>query len=171
MQPCDEMSTSRLGLVTTFTGTVTRRLDARPHAVLAMVTDLKRLPEWNAAIERVTEVPDQLRPGAEWVVVMHPTGWPRWHSRSTVEEFDLDAFRFAHTTRTDDGNPSRGSWSWQVRPAGASTELTVTWRMWPRTLGRRSVLARLRRPMLQREVRRSLDALEAALAVVPGESR
>jgi uncharacterized protein YndB with AHSA1/START domain len=171
VEPDDELSTSRLGLVTEFTGSVTRRLAAPPEVVLATVIDLQRLPEWNAAIERVTEVPDEWRRGAEWVVVMHPAGWPRWLSRSTVEELDREELRFVHTTRTDDGNPSRGSWTWQVRPAGDGAELSVTWRMCPRTLGRRSVIARLRRPMLQREVRCSLDALEVLLASDPSRGR
>jgi hypothetical protein len=39
----------------------------------------------------------------------------------------------------------------------------------PRTLGRRSVIARLRRPMLQREVQRSLDALEVLLTPRPAD--
>jgi hypothetical protein len=108
----DEVVTSGLGLVTEFTGSVTRRLTARPHAVLELASAVERLPEGNAAIEQVTEVPDELRPGAEWVVVMHPAGWPRWLSRSTVEELDRDGLRIVHTTRTDDGNPSRGTWIW-----------------------------------------------------------
>jgi uncharacterized protein YndB with AHSA1/START domain len=164
LQPQDEIESDRLGLVTEFTGSLTRRLSARPDAVLGLVTDLERLPEWNAAIERVTEAPEGVRPGAEWVVEMHPPGWPRWLSRSTVESLDREGFRFVHTTRTDDGNPSRGTWIWQARPADGGAELSVTWRMTPRTLGRRTVIGRLRRRMLQREVRRSLDALEEVLS-------
>lgn len=159
MEPHDEVATSPLGLVTEFTGSVTQHLSARPDAVFATVTDVARLPEWNAAIEAVTETPTELRPGAEWVVVMHPPGWPRWDSRSTVEELDHDHRRFVHLTRTDDGNPSWGTWTWQVRPAPGGADLTVTWRLRPRTFGRRSVIARLRRPMLQREVRASVRQL------------
>jgi hypothetical protein len=159
----DELSTDRYGLVTRFTGSVTHRLAARPEQVLAAVTDVRALAGWNDAIEAVAEAPDDLTPGAEWVVVMHPRGWPRWRSRSTVEEIDREALRFVHTTRTDDGNPSWGTWTWQVRPAGRGAELSVTWDLHPRTMGRRSVIARLRRPMLQREVRRSLAALDRQL--------
>lgn len=159
MSTVDRCSTTRSGLVEEFTGSVTTRLAAPPRAVLDAVTDLAGLAAWNDAIESVAEVPEDLGVGAQWVVVMHPPGWPRWRSRSTVEEFDPETLRFVHTTRTDDGNPSWATWSWQARPHGDGTELSVTWQVRPRTLGRRSVLARLRRRMLQREVARSLDRL------------
>jgi hypothetical protein len=159
----DQVVLGRFGLVTAFTGSVSQQLSARPLDVLHAVTDVERLPTWNAAIERCIEVPATLEPGAEWVVRMHPRGWPPWPSRSAVVELDRQALRFVHRTWTDDGNPSRGTWLWQVTPAGTGSTLTVTWRMRPRTLGRRAVLARARRPMLQREVRRSLEALEPLL--------
>lgn len=165
MLPDDQMTTTRSGLVEEFTGTATAQLAARPRAVLDAVTDLERLSEWNDAIESVADAPEERGPGAQWVVVMHPAGWPRWRSRSTIEELDHEALRFVHTTRTDDGNPSWAVWTWQARPDGDGTELSVSWRVHPRTLGRRAVLARLRRRMLQREVRRSLDTLDTLLTV------
>ncbi len=169
--PDDQMVTTRAGLVDEFTGAVTRRMAARPRAVWDAVTDLERLSEWNDAIEAVADAPEDLRPGAQWVVVMHPAGWPRWRSRSIIEELDHGALRFVHTTRSDDDNPSWATWTWQTRPEGAGTELSVTWRVHPRTLGRRSVLDRLRRRMLQREFRRSLDLLDAALTAEGQASR
>lgn len=158
----DEMS-SRVGLVTEFIGAVSLELDAAPRTIMEAVTDVRALPGWNAAIESVVEAPDELAPGAQWVVVMHPPGWPRWRSRSTVDEFDRAAHRFVFTTQTDDDNPSRAHWTWQVSPSKTGSKLTVSWRVYPRTLGRRIVLARLRRRMLHQEVKGSLNALAETL--------
>ena len=82
-----------------FHGTATGRVDATPEAVFDVITDVGRLPEWNDAIESVTERPPALTEGAEWVVVMHPARMPRWKSRSRVEEIDRHALRFAYRTR------------------------------------------------------------------------
>jgi hypothetical protein len=163
MTGLDEMSRSRVGLVTEFVGSASRDLDMAPPVVLEAVTDVMALPGWNAAIESVAEAPEALVAGSQWVVVMHPPGWPRWRSRSTVDELDRDAHRFVFTTQTDDDNPSRAHWTWQVASTETGSKLTVSWRVYPRTFGRRSVLARLRRPQLQGEVQDSLDALAKTL--------
>ena len=57
-----------------FHGTATAFIDATPESVFDFITDINRLPEWNAAIERVVEAPGSLAYGSEWVVVMHPSG-------------------------------------------------------------------------------------------------
>ncbi len=159
----DELITNALGLVVEVVGSTTHHLDVAPDAALDAITDIPRLPDWNAAIESVIEAPDELRPRSSWVVMMHPRGWPRWRSRSTVDQLDRDTLRFAYTTQTDDGNPSRATWTWQVTPSAAGSRVSVSWHLWPRTIGRRSVVARLRRPMLQREVRASLHALDTTI--------
>ena len=46
---------------------------------------------------------------------------------------DPVAHRFEYETHTDDGNPTSALWSWQVTPAGAGCELTVTWAIYPHT--------------------------------------
>lgn len=157
------MVTSRLGLIDEIAHATSHYIDAAPAAVMDTIADVSRLPEWNAAIESVIEDPGELRPGAQWVVLMHPSGWPRWRSRSTVEEIDRDAHRLSYSTQTDDGNPSSATWSWRVAPSGAGSAVSVSWLLHPRTLGRRTVIGRLRRTMLIREVSASLHALAAAV--------
>lgn len=159
----DEMSRNAVGLVTEFLGSASRDLEVPARTVHEAVTDVRRLPAWNPAIESVAQAPDELVPGSQWVVVMHPPWWPRWRSRSTVDELDHAAHRFAFTTQTDDDNPSRAHWTWQVAPTKGGSRLTVSWRVYPRTLGRQCLVARLRRPMLRREVEGSLDALAKTL--------
>ncbi|TDU04831.1 hypothetical protein EDD99_3307 [Streptomyces sp. 846.5] len=43
-----------------FTGSASLDVEAKPKAVFGIVTNLERLPTWNAAIERVTEQPETL---------------------------------------------------------------------------------------------------------------
>ena len=155
------MVTTRLGLLNEVADSAKQHIDAAPATVWGTVTDVTRLPEWNAAIESVIEDPGPLRPGAHWVVLMHPRGWPRWRSRSTVSEIDGEAHHLSYTTQTDDGNPSSATWAWRVAPSGAGSEVSVSWRLHPRTLGRRTVIGRMRRSMLVREVDASLRALAA----------
>src|SRR5436309_2029740 len=103
-----------------FHGSATRRVDARPDDVFDLITDIDRLPEWNACIERVVERPTPLDIGAEWVVTMHVPGMPRWNSRSRLIELDRDTGRFAYRTQSDDGNPSFGTWTWERTGTGAA---------------------------------------------------
>lgn len=55
-----------------FHGCATTRADVNPQAVFDLITDVGRLPEWNGAIEAVTDRPPALAEGAEWTVTMHP---------------------------------------------------------------------------------------------------
>jgi len=86
-------------------GTASARVDAARQSVFDFITDVSRLPEWNAAIEAVTDQPGPLAEGAEWTVKMHPQGLPRWGSISKVEELDRSRFRFRYQTRNADGKP------------------------------------------------------------------
>jgi hypothetical protein len=146
-----------------FTGSTSLRVEAKPEAAFDLVTSLERLPTWNAAIERVIEQPETLTPDAEWVVMMHPRGLPRWRSRSRIDELDRQRCRFRYETRTDDGNPSYASWTWEVSPSGQGAEVVVRWSVHPRTVGRKLLGAPLRRRMLEHEVPASLHALGKAL--------
>src|SRR2546421_496691 len=92
-----------------------RRPLAIPLAAFRAITDLARLPEWNAKMIRVVALPEHLAVGAEWIVEFAVFG-RRWKSRSRVESIDAGAMRFAHRTRTDDGNPSFSDWRWEVEP-------------------------------------------------------
>ncbi len=148
-----------------FRGEASTIIDADPDAVFAMITDIDRLPTWNAAIEAVTDRPDALAVGIEWTVKMHPPRMPSWGSISRVVEMDRAERRFDYETRNADGNPSSVTWTWQVRPSGSgATEVTVTWVCELRTIDRRLLAGPLRRRHLAREVPRSLDALAGVFA-------
>ena len=146
-----------------FTGTASIHVDASPSEVFALLTDVDRLPEWNAAIEQVVERPATLVPGAEWVVRMHPRHIPSWGSASVVSELDAAAGRFGYETRNTDGNPSRTFWTWQVDADEGGAKVAVSWRVVLLTLDRRLLAGPMRKPMLAREVPRSLEALSEAL--------
>src|SRR5688500_6818343 len=86
---------------------------APPDAVFTALTDVARLPDWNARMTAVIESPAGLEPGSEWVVEFRVFG-RSWRSRSTVEELDPAGRRFVHRSCTDDGNPSYALWKWTV---------------------------------------------------------
>jgi uncharacterized protein YndB with AHSA1/START domain len=150
-----------------FNGSATARVAARPDEVFDVITDIERLPEWNACIESVVERPASLNADAEWVVKIHVPGMPRWDSRSRVVELDRGARRFVYRTQTDDGNPSFAIWTWEVTPADGDTEVTVRWDVHPETFWRRNLFSRIRRRGLDKEAPESLEALAAALVQTP----
>src|SRR5271169_3046542 len=118
-------------------GTASGRVSATPDAVFSLITDIDRLPEWNDAIESVVDRPAELVTGAEWVVRMHPSRMMTWKSRSSVEEIDNDALRFAYRTRNEDGNPSYALWKWEIKPADSGADVTVNWDVYLKTLDRK----------------------------------
>ena len=135
-------------------------------AVFRTLTDIARLPEWNSAMMSVVEQPERLEVGREWTVEFHALG-QTWRSRSTVEELDTAARRFAYRSGTDDDNPSYASWTWQVADDPAGSRVTVRWTLHPATFWRRALLARIRgRQLARTEIPASLAAL-AALATEP----
>jgi uncharacterized protein YndB with AHSA1/START domain len=146
-----------------FQGKASLRVAATPQAVFDFITNVGRLPEWNAAIEEVAQQPAELAEGAEWTVRMHPARTPRWGSRSKVEVIDRDGHRFAYETRNTDGNPSYSQWAWQLAGAGGGTDVTVTWHVHLKTLDRRFFAGPIRKRQLAREVPQSLDALASAI--------
>ena len=151
-------------LVTEFHGSCSIDLAAPAHVVFDLLTDVARLPEWNAHVERVLEPPAApLAEGVEWVILMHALG-RRWPSRSRVSVLDPGALRFEHTSRSDDGNPSFALWSWQVTARPNGCELAVMWAGQPKTFWRRALLARVRAPALRREVQSSLAGIDAYLS-------
>ena len=149
--------------LTEFHGSDAARLTAAADTVFAALVDIDRLPEWNARVHHVIENPaSPVVEGTEWVVQMRASGG-RWPSRSRALVVDPVARRFEYESRSDDGNPTSALWSWQVTPAGAGSELTVTWAAYPRTWGRQLLGARIRRPALITEVRASLARLDGHL--------
>jgi uncharacterized protein YndB with AHSA1/START domain len=152
-----------------FHGRASTNVDAEPRRVLEFITDVDRLPEWNAAIEAVVKQPTVLHPGEEWIVKMHPPHVPSWKSVSRVEELDLDNNHFAYETRNADGNPSYTKWAWDISSAGEGAQVMVTWDCYLKTLDRRILAGPLRKRQLAREVENSLGAI--ATAVNTSESR
>lgn len=150
-------------------GSITETIDAPAAKVFALVSDLNRLPEWNALIQRVVERPTEMARDAEWVVEMRAMG-NTWNGRSRVVEYDPGALRFCYRSQTDDGNPSYGLWTWTAQDAGPqAATLKVTWELHPKTFARRALLARVRHRQLQREVRESVRVVERTLAA-PAEA-
>jgi len=132
---------------------------APPDDVFALISDIERLPEWNAILQEVTERPAELVPGAQWVVRFGAMG-QAWRSRATLEELDPVARRFAYRAGTDDGNPSFAQWCWEVAGEGDGSRLTVSFSLNPETFWRRLVLARVRSLQLRRkEVPASIAAV------------
>jgi uncharacterized protein YndB with AHSA1/START domain len=146
-----------------FHGRASARVDAPPQTVFDFLTDVGRLPEWNAAIEAVVERPPALAKGVEWTIKMHPPRIPSWKSISRVEELDRRRFRFAYETRNADGNPSYTKWAWEVvgagDGAGDGAAVTVTWDCYLKTFDRRVLGGPLRKRQLAREVPQSLTAM------------
>jgi uncharacterized protein YndB with AHSA1/START domain len=142
---------------------VTRTVPVPADTAFALVTDVDRLPEWNAGMTRVLERPDVPTPGSEWTVEVSAMG-QTWRSRSRLEELDPARRVFRYRSGTDDGNPSYAVWEWRVDGDGAGSKVTVSWELHPATFWRKVLLAPVRHRQLRRtEVPASIAALEAAL--------
>lgn len=146
------------------TSTATAVVQADTDAVFDAITDIARLPEWNAAIAAVVDEPDALVEGVEWVVELSALG-QRWRSRSTLVDLDPAGRRFSYRSYTDDGNPSWAEWRWSVHEHPSGAEVRVSWDLHPGTFWRRALLSRVRNRQLARtEVPQSLAALDRAVA-------
>lgn len=144
-------------------GSTTAVIQAPAGAVFDAITDIARLPEWNEIMTRVTDAPETLEPGSEWVVEFKAMG-SSWLSRSRAEVVDRDGGRFAYRSMTHDGNPSYAIWTWELDGTGDSTRVTVSWDLHPATFWRRVLLARIRARQLKKEIPASLAALERVAA-------
>jgi len=143
-------------------GSVTGVVRVPAGDAFAFVTNIDRLPEWNALITQVVEPLPNPGPGGEWVVELRSMG-NTWCSRSQVREYDQAARRFAYRSCTADGNPSYGDWTWEISPDPQGASVTVSWDLHPRTFWRRVLLAPMRNRQLRGEVRESLRQVELAL--------
>jgi len=148
-----------------FEGATRAVVDAPAPEVFAALTDVERLPAWNAHIPRVIEAPGgPLAEGVEWVVQIRVLG-ATWHSRARVSLYDPAACRFEHVSQSDDGNPSWADWRWHVTPLpDGRSEVSVAWALNPRTFWRRLLFVKIRRSQLDDEVPTSLDALARTVA-------
>ena len=145
-------------------GSVTERLSVSADDIFDLISSVDRLTEWNEHIHHVVEAPSgRTRPGDEWVVEIRAMA-SRWNSRSRIETVDRAARRFALRSQTDDGNPSHAEWEWLMEPAGNGTDVTVSWRLYPKTFWRKFLFSRIRHRQLKEEVRGSLRAAERAVA-------
>ena len=139
-------------------GSAEATVAAPPDEVFAVVTDIDRLPEWNAVMTDVVESPAALAPGTEWVVGFRAMG-QSWNSRSRLDEIDRARRVFQYRSGTDDDNPSYTTWRWQIEPAGDGSRVTLSWDLNPKTFWRRALVAHLRSRQLRSEVPASLAAL------------
>jgi hypothetical protein len=80
-----------------------------------------------------------------------------------VSALDPAAGRFAYRSQSDGGNPSYVDWEWRVDPDGDVSVVALTAYLNPVTFWRKHLLTRIRRPVLRKEMRASLVALEGAL--------
>jgi hypothetical protein len=135
---------------------------ASPAAVFDLITDIPSLPAWNAAITDVVEVPAHLEVGSRWKVKLHALG-QTWVSKSQVSAIDSGMCRFAYRSQSDDGNPSYADWDWRIDSEGDASIVVLTVDLNPITFWRKHVLVRIRRPVLRKEMRASLAALDIAL--------
>ena len=150
----------------TITATATGLVHATPDAVFTTLTDVSRLPEWNARMTHVVEQPAAMTPGAQWVVEFRVFG-RTWHSRSTLEKLDPASHMFVYRSGTDDGNPSYAQWEWTVTPDPAGSKVSVRWELHPVTFWRRNLLVHMRARQLAHT---ELPASLANLARLASES-
>jgi uncharacterized protein YndB with AHSA1/START domain len=149
-----------------FTLTATTTVPAPLDIVFDRITDIDRLPDWNAEISRVVASHGSVVPGAEWVVHLRAMG-TQWDSRSRAVDVDRTGGRFAYRSQSDDGNPSWADWTWELAEHDGVTDVRVRAELNPKTFWRRRLLVHLRRPFLRRAMRRSLVALAARAALEP----
>jgi hypothetical protein len=142
--------------------TASARVAATRQAVFGLVTDIPRLPLWNEAITDVIEAPERLEAGSVWKVRLHALG-QTWASKSQVSAIDPATGQFSYRSQSDDGNPSYVDWEWHVDADGDGSLVTLTADLNPITFWRKHLLVRIRRPVLRREMRASLAALEGAV--------
>jgi uncharacterized protein YndB with AHSA1/START domain len=95
----------------------TLELGAPPDKVFAIVSDASRYPEWNSAVERV-EVTGEPGPG-QHVRLFGSYGEIPY----TVEALQPPS---RMVTRIDSGLDFGGTWTYDLRPSGAGTRITIT---------------------------------------------
>jgi uncharacterized protein YndB with AHSA1/START domain len=96
----------------------TTTIAAAPAVVFGVITDFARAPEWRRDVKQVEIVPDD---GRGRVV--------REHGKQGVVPYRIEAIepparlvmRIA-----DPSLPYGGSWTYELHPAGAGTEITIT---------------------------------------------
>ena len=149
-----------------FHGSASARVDAPPQAVYDLITDVGRLPEWNAAIEagsgdlrRWQKAPSG---PSRCVRLTYRRGGVSPGLRRLTDPIFASPMRRA----TLDGNPSYTKWAWAVVDTGDSAEVSVSWDVYLKTLDRRILAGPLRKRQLEREVSKSLTAVSNSVTAV-----
>ena len=96
----------------------TTTLAAAPAVVFGVITDFARAPEWRRALKQVEIVPDD---GRGRIV--------REHGKQGVVPYRVEVLEPPARLVMRIADPSLaygGAWTYQLRPAGAGTEITIT---------------------------------------------
>ena len=133
---------------------VSRRINASPDAVWAVVADLNRLPDWNQFAASVEDVSGPAQPGATYTVKPHRFYEPTTHW--TVAEAESPS----HQLHTSDMPAVSGVRSLlELSEADGGTHVRVHWTGTPK-----GVVGALMRSMMQKRItqnwERSLEALD-----------
>jgi uncharacterized protein YndB with AHSA1/START domain len=133
---------------------VSRRVNASPDAVWAVVSDLSRLPDWNQFAASVENVSGPAQPGATYTVKPHRGYEPTTHW--TVTEADPPTHQL-HTSEMPVVSGVRSQFD--ISPADGGSTVRVHWTGTPK-----GVMGKLMRSMMQKRItqnwERSLEALD-----------
>lgn len=108
-------------------GAATVEIAAAPATVFAVLSDVRRTPEWSPECVAVDWVGDVGRDGPVAGARFRGTnraGSREWTMEAVVEAVDAPR-RFAFVTERD-GRP-RTRWSYELEPTGTGTALTERW--------------------------------------------
>ena len=133
---------------------VSRRVNASPDAVWAVISDLNRLPEWLQFASAVEDVSGPAQPGATYTVKPQKSYEPT--TRWTVTETQAPT-RQLHTSEMSVVSGVRSEV--QVSGADGGSTVRVHWTGTPK-----GIMGRLMRSMMQKRIpenwERSLEALD-----------
>jgi uncharacterized protein YndB with AHSA1/START domain len=93
-----------------------RQISLPPHRVFLRITDVERFPDWRKDVERVE------------VITQSPLTW-REHAGGDVITFEIVASAPPErlvSRIADPDLPFGGTWTYELRPEGAGTRLTIT---------------------------------------------
>ena len=132
---------------------VSRRVNASPDAVWAVVADLDRLPDWNQFAAAVEDVSGPAQPGATYTVKPHKPYEPTTHWTVTEPSLRRASCTPARCRR------QRRALALEVSAADGGSNVRVHWTGTPK-----GVMGKLMRSMMQKRItqnwERSLEALD-----------
>jgi uncharacterized protein YndB with AHSA1/START domain len=137
---------------------VSRRINAPPDAVWAVIADLNRLPEWLQFASSVEDVSGAAQAGATYTVKPHKSYEPTTHWTVTESE---PPSRQLHTSEMPVVSGVRSLL--EVTGAEGAATVRVHWTGTPK-----GVMGRLMRPMMQKRITRNWEQSLEALDRVAG---